>query len=405
MSFFRYNKIWVLFSFISLISCVEEFEPETIFFEDLLVVEATITNEFKKQEVKLSRTNEFSQDLIFETQATVQVIDDTQSIYQFSEAESGTYISESEFSVTPERTYTLKIVTKDNKSYVSSSVKPPSETAELTEVSFINSTNSQGVEGIIILVDSFDPFGESRYYRYEFEETQRIVAPFYNPNELIIVSDSPPFEVGLELGAEQKGVCYKTTKSKSSIIQTQTNNLGEDRVTKFPVKFLSKTDSIIRDRYSVLVKQHVQTFEAYSYYQNLDDFSSSENVFSDKQPGFIEGNIISENNPLERVIGFFEINSVSEKRLFINFREAFPNENNLPYFSPCTELIPFLTDPEDSNNSPLIDLIKQDAIRFWQTREDFFGNPIENPPYVVINKECGDCTVFGSNVKPDFWID
>ena len=26
-------------------------------------------------------------------------------------------------------------------------------------------------------------------------------------------------------------------------------------------------------------------------------------------------------------------------------------------------------------------------------------------PYFLVTKGCGDCTVYGSNIKPDFWVD
>ncbi|WP_282123142.1 DUF4249 domain-containing protein [Algibacter mikhailovii] len=395
----------IFISFIGLLSCVEEFVPESITFEDLLVVEASLTNEIKYHEIKLSRTFQFSEEPVVENQARVRVIDDMQNEYVFNETESGTYVSAIEFGVVPERIYTLKIVTKNNKSYSSIAVKPPSDNAQISDVSFVNDTNSDGIEGISILVDSYDPTGNSEYYRYDFEETQRIVAPFYADNDMVIVSDTPPFKVELKRRTEEKRTCYKTTISKSQIVQTQTKFVAEDRVTKFPVKFISKTDSIIRDRYSILVKQYVQNFEAYTYFQNLNDFSSSENVFSENQPGFIESNIISDTNPNEKILGFFEINSVSEKRLFIDHQEAFPNENQLPYFVECATSTPYLTDPEDPSKSPLIEMIKDDVIRFWLVNEDFFGNPIENPPYTVVNTPCGDCTFYASNVKPDFWVD
>lgn len=399
------NTKWTLLSLLFLMNCVEEFVPETIAFDDLLVVEATLTNELKNHEIKLSRTFQFSEEQVIENQANVFVIDDNQNVYTFNETLQGTYVSTNEFSIQPDRLYTLKITTKNNKEYSSLAIKPPNDTAQITDVSYVNMNNSDGDEGISILIDSFDPSGDSKYYRYEFEETQRIVAPFHGSLEIIIISDTPPFKVDAIRRTESKRTCYKTTISKSSIVQTQTNALAEDKVTKFPVKFLSKTDSIIRDRYSILVKQHVQNLDAYTYFQNLSIFSSSESLFSENQPGFIESNIFSVNNPNEKVLGFFEINSVSEKRLFINYKDAFPNENNLPYFSGCNTFSPYLTDPEDPNKSPLIDLLKQDAIEYWLTNEDFFGNSIENPPYTVVNRECGDCTVYGENIKPDFWID
>ncbi len=398
------NRI-LISSLLLLNACIEEFIPETLTFEDFLVVEATITDEFKFQEIKLSRTFEFGENPIKETQAIVQIIDDSQNSYNFFETESGNYVSNVKFSVEPNRTYTLKVTTKNSMSYTSSAVMLPSNTAQITDVSYSKSTNSNIEEGIDILVDSFDPSGNSKYYRYEFEETQRIIAPVWGHQKLIIISDIPPFKVEAIPRTEENRICYKTTISNNSIVQTETNSLSEDRITKFPVKFISSNDSIIRDRYSILVKQHVQSLEAFTYYKVLNEFSSSENVFSENQPGFLEGNIFSNTSPNEKVIGFFEINSVSSKRLFLNFRDVFPNENLLPYFAPCVISLPALVDPENPNFSPLIDLINKGEVVYWQTNEDFFGNFVEDPPFEVVNRECGDCTVYGTNIRPDFWID
>lgn len=397
------NRI-LISSLLLLNACIEEFIPETLTFEDFLVVEATITDEFKFQEIKLSRTFEFGENPIKETQAIVQIIDDSQNSYNFSETESGNYVSNVKFSVEPNRTYTLKVTTKNSMSYTSSAVMLPSNTAQITDVSYSKSTNSNFEEGIDILVDSFDPSGNSKYYRYEFEETYIILPPFWSQFEIIIVSDVPPFKVDHQFRTREERVCYNTIIS-NDIIQTETNSLSEDRITKFPVKFISSNDSIIRDRYSILVKQHVQSLEAFTYYKILNEFSISENVFSENQPGFLEGNIFSDTSPNEKVIGFFEINSVSSKRLFLNYKDVFPNENKPPYFAECVEIeLPDLVNPEDPNNSPLIDRIKSGMIHI-ETHYTLSGDIVESSPYYLINIECGDCTVFGTNIRPDFWID
>ncbi len=398
---------WILaLQSLMLISCVEEFEPQNISFEDLLVVEATLTDEFKRHEVRLSRTFQFGDnpEAGIERGAQVTIVDDIQNSYVFREDGPGVYVSVNEFSAEQDRVYTLRVTTQNNKTYNSAAVKTPEHTAQVTGVSFKHSVNG-GREGIDILVDSFDPMGNSRYYRYEFEETQRIVAPYWGSREIVVISDVPPFQVDIIPRTEERRTCYKTSTSDSDIVQTETNGLSEDRVTKFPVKFIHKRDSVIRDRYSILVKQHVQTLEAYTYYQTLNDFSSSESVFSENQPGFINGNIVSESNPDEKVLGFFEVNSVSSGRLFINYREAFPGEDQLPYFSPCSTSKPLLIDPENLSISPLIEQVKNGEVAYLQVNEDFFGNPVENPPYEVVTRACGDCTVFGTNVRPDFWTD
>ena len=397
-----------LFSSLPLLGCIEEFVPENITFEDLLVVEAAITNEFKFHEIKLSRTFQFDQEQVIESGASVRIVDEFNNEFVFTESENGLYISTQEFALEPAVQYQLQISTQNGFSYESAPSELPSHTAQITDVSYNRTINSTNVEGIEILVDSFDPSGNARYYRFEFEETQRITAGSWGPQEIIIVSDTPPFEVTNIPNTRNNRICYLTTRSNDALIQTQTNGLSEDRITQFPVKFLSKTDSIIRDRYSILVKQHVQSLEAYTYFSTLDQFTSSESVFSENQPGFLDGNIFSTNNTDEKVLGFFELNTVSTKRLFLNYEDVFPNENQLPNFANCgigARFSPALVDPNNPNFSPLIDLLQRNEITFFAQNEDFFGNFIEDPPYEVVPRWCGDCTFWGTNVRPEFWID
>ncbi len=404
----RYTKFTLVVSTLILNSCIEEFIPETITFEDLLVVDAAITDEFKYHEINLSRTFQFNENQTFETQAKVSIVDEFNNEYIFNESNNGTYISDQEFAIKPNITYQLKIVTKNGSNYESTDTFLPSNTAQVTEVSYKRTFNSDNVEGIEILVDSFDPSGNARYYRYEFEETDRITAGSWGPQEIVIISDVPPFEVGTIPNTRNNRICYRTIITDDDLIQTQTNNFSEDRITKFPVKFISKTNPIIRDRYSILVKQHVQSLEAYTYFNTLNEFASSESVFSENQPGFLEGNIFSINNSNEKVIGFFELTSVSTNRLFLNYKDAFPTANQLPNFAGCSigaQFKPALVDPENPNFSPLIDLVERNEVTFYSRNEDFFGEFIEDPPFTVVPRFCGDCTFWGSNVRPDFWID
>ena len=399
-------KTRLLVLLILLTNCIEEFVPEDLFFENLLVVEATITNEFKTHSIKLSRTFEFDNSPIAENGAVVEIIDELNNVYNFVEDKDGIYLSATRFAIQPNIDYTLNIATQDNAFYQSSPVALPSTSSEIIEISVSNSTSLDGQTGVEILVDSFDPTGSSKYYRYQYEETYRIIPPFWSPFEIVIVSDVPPFEVTTRFREEEERVCFNTTLS-TEIFQTQTNDLSEDRVTKFPLKFIPSNSSSIRDRYSILVKQYVQSLEAYNYLNTLNEFSNSESVFSENQPGFLEGNIFSTSDENEKIIGFFELASVTSKRIFFNFNEVFPNDNRPPYFAECpTEFEkPLLTDPDNPNISPLINLVRNGAIEHFEDNTDFFGNLIENEPYFVTTRKCGDCTLFGTNIKPEFWID
>ena len=82
----RIKNILYYSLFLALAACTEPFPIATVEFEDILVVESTITNELKRQVVKLSRTTgltDFGQAIV--DNANVMVEDSNGSIFDFSQ--------------------------------------------------------------------------------------------------------------------------------------------------------------------------------------------------------------------------------------------------------------------------------------------------------------------------------
>ncbi len=398
-----YRFIWLVIIGFVTNSCVESFEIKTDVFESAIVIEATITNELKYQEIKLSRTFKFEEGPAKETGADVTIVDSSQNTYSFTERSPGNYFSSVKFRAQPNNEYQLFVTTRDGRNYTSMSIQLPA-IVPIENIQAVRETSDLGVDRVAILVDSFDPSGKSRYYRYEYEETYKIIAPYWSIFKAIIVSDDPP-EVGFtsKKGEELNDrVCFKTIAS-NSIIQTQTNNLTEDRVSKFPVRFLLKDDFIISHRYSILVKQYVQSPEAYTYYETLNSLASSESLFSQTQPGFVSGNVFSSDNPDEKVLGFFDVSSVSSKRLFFNFLDLFPNESLPPYVEDCQLVAPPVTKPMDQ--TPLLDAIRTRTYTFWEENTNPPPSINASGPFLMVPVKCGDCTTIGTNIVPDFWIE
>ena len=400
-----------LLAIVVLFSCVDPFDAGTMHFENSLVIEATITNELTYQEVHLSRAFRLEEEgQSYEINANVTVVDDAQNTYNFQEIDSGKYKSVDKFAVAPNKNYQLLITTAEGKKYASIPAQLRGASSQFN-ISAIKETSADGVEGISIYADSFDPTNSSKYYRYVYEETYKIIAPYWSPLDAFGVSmlpsvpSPPPYhEVYTLPRTQEEQTCYGTVKS-NTILQTDTNLLLEDRVVKFPILFLPKDEFKITHRYSILVKQLVEAPEVYSFYKTLDKFSESENVFSQKQQGFISGNVYAVDNPNEKVLGYFEVSSVSSKRIFFNFEDFFPTEEKPPYIIECDVLSPDLDDRSlfgSPTFSPLIKLLFYDDFKFVG-----FNDPQNNPnnPYFIVRRECGDCTALGSNSKPSFWID
>ena len=382
------------------LSCVEEIEiKEQLTFEDAIVIEATLTNELKTHNILISRTYEFEEEGPQpETEATVSVQAGDQT-YRFLEGEDpGVYKSEHEFKAQPGIDYRLFVRTQDGKSYETRPIRL-TQASEIDEAYPQRQVNSIGNEVLSILVESFDPSRQSNYYRYEYEETYKIIAPNWVTEEFIILED----EYGNELAAPgfvprpvEERVCYNTVAS-NEIIQTSTTDLDEDRVTRFSVRNINPDDPILSHRYSILIRQFVQSLEAYTYYDLLNQLSGEGNLLAQIQPGFINSNIYSMENRNEKVLGFFEVASVTEKRIFFNYEDLFPGEDLPPYFISCRTSAPLIA---TMAGTPLKDGIQAGIIEYYQ---DNVGAGPNEGPYLVVPTACGDCTQLGQSQAPDFW--
>ena len=377
--------------------CVEPITIDISNFENALVIETTITNEFKYQQIKLTRSFKFEDELpIFEIDASVKIIDDANITYLFQENSPGNYVSVNEFSAQPNKNYQLLITTNNGSSYSSQITKLPTITP-IDKVYAIRETDDLGNEGMSIFVDSYDPTGNSKYYRFEYEETYKIIAPKWISKDMI-VSPPPTFQLSFAQKTKEMHTCYNTVIS-NTIIQTETTDLSEDRVSRFNVRVIPRDNPIITRRYSILVKQYVQSLEAFTYYKTLNKLSGSESLFSQNQPGFFNGNVYSLDDQSEKVLGYFEIASVSSKRMYFNYSDFFPNEPFPPYFENCEEFAPGIS-PIPGEPSSVAEFILNGLAKYYRRNLE---PKLGEGPYLLVRRACGDCTVLGINIKPDFW--
>ncbi len=398
------NFLYVLFigMLLGLAACTEPYTIETVGYERILVVEGTLTDEVKLQRVKLSRTTPLEDvDIAIEENANVLVRGDNGSEFQFFQDETGDYVSAQPFAALPNVQYTLHITTRDGKLYKSSAVSlPPAvEIGELYAERIVNPNEDK--DGVQVLVNTEDPTGQAKYFRYEYAETYKVVAPYPSPYYVEIVNYNPgneTYDVLLTPRTPEE-VCY-STETSTGIVQTATTEFSENRVVRFPVRYLSKVDARIQTRYSILVKQYVQSLEAYTFYKTVKELGSVQSLLSQGQPGYVMGNMVAEADPEEKVLGFFEASSMASKRIYFNY-EDFGLEKP-PYFVNCEVLVLDYYDATTLDNDP-------------NEREAFFQlvsysdyqvlSATISRVYRIVAPECAVCTYFSSNVKPDFWED
>lgn len=382
---------------VSGISCTEPFEIESKNFENVLVVEGTITDEIRPQIIKLSRTSTLDTvNVIYEDNAQINVVGSDGANYHFTqERETGHYISDEEFNAQPNIYYSLKIITKDGRHFTSSEViLPPAVPMDQVFADRVTEP-AKNRDGVEVLINTQDLTGNAKYFRYEYDETYKVVVPYPSRFTVEIVNEvSNPRSYDLIITPrEPEEVCYSTEYS-SGIIQTTTTELNQNKVFRFPVKYLPKEDFKLRDRYSILVRQYVQSEEAYTFYKTIKDMGSLGSILSQGQPGYVVGNIINEDNPEEKVIGFFEISSVSSQRIFFDYHDF--DLPKPPYFTECeVYLLNYNQTMDPDDRSALYNYIKYFDYQV-------LGNS-STGIYRIVNPECSICTYFSSNIKPDFW--
>ncbi|WP_055397025.1 DUF4249 domain-containing protein [Flagellimonas eckloniae] len=394
----------IALSLIVISGCVEPFEISPQTFDDVLIVEATLTNEEKTQVISLSRTGILgSTEPIWEEGAEVIVTQDSNNTLRFLETQPGIYESEFEFAALPTSSYQLSITTRDGDSYTSNQENLPSS-AVIDDVIARKITNDDGIEGIEIFVNSFDATGQSKFYRYSYEETYKIIAPQWNQFEAFVVSENPP-SVDIRLRPQEELICYGNNASSTSILFS-TTTLNEDRVSELPIRFIEKSDFIIAHRYSILVKQIVQTEQAFQFYEKLRELSSQGNLLSQSQPGFLIGNVFPDQETSKSVTGYFDVSSVSTKRLFFNFEDFFDDIGTPAYIVGCEQILTPTLDADRFGNSALIQAIQNNSLEFFNDNVGMGGvTPQGEGPFQMVPRICGDCTVIGSNEVPEFWIE
>lgn len=422
-------------------ACIEPFEFETRDAAGILVVEASITDKLQKHVVVLSRaanlenvnvkvrdtlditgpiTKIIRERVNPENGASVKLTDSEGNTFNFEDSGEGEYVSADAFALANNTAYQLLISTSNNETYESGfeAVQGKSEISELyAERGF----NENGKEGMLIYLNGADTQGQSDYFRYEYEETYKIIVPNFTGKKLEIIREEQETlsdftvlypDARVVVNTDQQQICYNGT-SNTDINLVNTNVLAAPELERHVVRFLDRDNTIISHRYSILSKQFVINSAAYNYYQNLSDFAQSESVFSEIQPGFLEGNIRRTDVEDGLVLGYFEVASVSERRLFFNYSDFFPNEPLPPYFGniSCNRPIaPSLDNPLRDGPQPLGCEHPPSLIRRVKSNEiDYLGENLVpgecEGPYLMTPSICADCTLLGDNIKPEFWVD
>jgi hypothetical protein len=358
--------------------CITQFVPETDEDQDLIVVEGLITDKPEVNKIKLSRSMPLGKKAILKPLkgCTVYIEDDHGDTYLLNESDaSGTYVTNpATFTGVIGRKYTLHINTNNSTtthySYQSLPMQleavPPIDSLFYEKVTIKEKDKYSGPwEGCQVYLNTFDPQGLCKYYRWEYIETWKFQLPYYVTNQ----------------------TCWITNNSKEIYIKN-TSVLTEDRISRLPLKFISNESDRLAVRYSIFVNQYSVGEDEFSYWEKLRNISQEVGSLYDITPASIPGNIFCVEDPAEQVLGYFSVSARTSKRIYID--ENFKGLVNL--YSDCVSDTIFGNAPIPNLNSSV-----------WIIEDQSYAMP----PYKVLTdkKYCADCTTRGSTTKPDFWDD
>ena len=359
--------------------CITQFVPETDENTDLLVVEGLITDQPEAYTIKLSRSMPLGKKSILRALkgCTVNIRDNEGHIYEARESStSGTYLTDpGSFRGVVGRVYTLSVNTNNSTithySYESLPMElkavPQIDSLFFEKVTIQEKTEFSGPkEGCQVYLNTHDPKGTCKYYRWDYNETWEFRIPFSVP---------------------VNNTCW-ISKDAVVINIKNTNLMSEDIINRFPLNFISNETDRLKVKYSILVSQYSLNEDEFNYWNKLENVIENVGTLYDIIPASVIGNISCIEDPSEKVLGYFSVSAKASKRMFI--KEYFSGIVNS--YSTCIEDTIF-------NNNPIPGL----NVSIWILEQSY---PPE-PPLKVITyqKGCADCTVRGSLNKPEFWDD
>ena len=377
---------------LTLLCCKKPYNPPASSSPNsFLVVEGVINPGGLNTVVKVSHTVKLNDSVGFNpvVDATVSIEGDKGYTFFLISDASGGYNSYSGLNLSSAQKYRLRIKTSDNKEYLSDYV-------EVKQTPPIDSIGYKVQNGLVdVYVNTHDPANNTRFYRWEYEETWQFHAKYQS----VMVLDSNVNQIVARRPDQLVYDCYGDNLS-SHIVLFSTEKLAKDVVFQNPLTQIPLTSEKVERRYSILVNQYAVTQDAFNFYQNLEKNSEQLGSIFDAQPSQLSGNIHSVTNPVEPVIGYVTVSNVQTKRIYIN-HDDLPGDVQPIYPYDCTIDSAYYSAPKTGENQVQNTLINR-PIDFIPVTPIFAGPNIVGFTYSTI--PCTDCTLRGTTFPPYWWV-
>jgi hypothetical protein len=361
---------------LTLISCLDPYQPPTSNKNvNFLVVDGFINSSDSLATVILSRAISLNDVSSFplETTAIVSVEDETGDLIFLNQSQPGTYTIKKYFNV--DSRYRLN-VSIDGKEFASDFI-------ELLETAPIDSLSWKANNDHLDIYASTHDFSPGfKYYRYTYEETYEYTSAFSSDYKLV------GSVVQLRAPEEHIYSCWATNPS-SGILLSSTLGLTQNIISNNLLLRITKGDSRLWKKHSLLVRQISLDKEAYDYWVQIKRMSESLGGLFDPIPYEVKGNIQSLSNSEEVVLGYFSGAQVKTKRIVIRF-DQLPSGFTGATQGDCTDDYIAVADVPSLNGAPV--LLTHAQYEILSIVGYFYSSP-----------ECVDCRLQGgTNIQPSF---
>jgi hypothetical protein len=384
-------------------SCKVPYQPPvTTTAFNYLVVDGVInssTNAGDSTLIVLSRTFKISTSPVTnpELHAQVSVEDAANNSFALQDAGKGNYVA-GPLGLDGTKQYRLRIKTSDNRVYLSDYVviKP---TPPIDSLGWI-----AGADKLTIYANAHDATNSTRYYRWEYGETWEFRAKFTSD----FVSNGTQI-VPRTTAQQYPAQCWQSDQS-ADIVLASTKQLTQDVLYQLPLAVIPSTSEKISVDYSMLLRQYAVTEEAYTFWQQTKKNTEQLGSIFDALPSQINGNIHCITNPTEPVFGYLSITNIRVKRIFIHaidlprWSEIYPYSCSLDEYDftiqPCCGTADGCPPPPGYASVECNATVQSGLLPFNSE-----AIPVEKTVngYGATHRECLDCSIRGTSIKPSFW--
>ena len=304
--------VYVLGCMLAVMSCVTEYQPETVSISPALVIEGQITDQPGPYYIKLTRTTDYTiRSLnLLETGAVVTIEDNLGNRETLTEqAAGGTYQTRATgIQGMAGRSYKLTIQTKNGKRYGSDAevlqTAPPIQQIYAEYTNEGSSAITAKNQGWNVYIDTKDPETPGNFYRWDWTHY-----------EFTEVCFTKQLSNGTLTGLGCCSPCWDITRCYNCInvtsdININGQNISRQLITRVPFTSLGK--------YYLEVQQQAISKGAYAFWKSVRQLTSSTGGLFDAAPQTVQGNVHCLSDPTEMAYGYFGATGIAEQHIYVD---------------------------------------------------------------------------------------